>query len=90
MEKLARKVDMQLAELDFLRSELTTGLTLIKIAHDANQSDKADRNRANARKAYDAVLRFSSKVSLSDVETSEIKSKLAELRAALQSLGERL
>ncbi len=88
MARAAKNIDKQPAELRFLRTELATGLTLSRIAHHANHPDKADRNRANARKAYDAVLRFTPQVNLSQEETEEIKSKLAKLKAALQSLGE--
>ena len=90
MKNTAIKSDPQVAEVEFLRSELTTGLTLSKIALDADQQDKAERNRVNAKKAYDTVLRFIPRVSLSREETSEIKSKLAQLRAALERLGEPL
>jgi len=83
-----RKTDPTLIEVGFLRSELQTGLTLTKIALDASHRDKTTRNRANARKAYDAVLRFSPKVSLSNDEISEIKSKLEQLKAELKMLGE--
>ncbi|PYV69661.1 MAG: hypothetical protein DMG96_33370 [Acidobacteria bacterium] len=81
-------VDPTSAEIDFLRSELSTGLTLTGIAQDSRDRARADRNRANARKAYDAVLRFAPKVGLSPDETAEIKSKLAQLRSELQRLGE--
>ena len=85
-----KSVDPTLAEVDFLRSELQTGLTLTKIALDASRGDRTSRNRVNARKAYDAVVRFTPKVSLSESETNEIKSKLDQLRTQLQLLGEEI
>jgi hypothetical protein len=48
-------VDPTFAEVHFLRSELLTGLTLTKLALEARHRDKSDRNRANARKAYDSI-----------------------------------
>jgi acetylornithine/succinyldiaminopimelate/putrescine aminotransferase len=84
----ARKAETQETEVGFLRSELLTGLTLSKLALDATHSDKADRNRVNAPKAYDTLMRFAPRVSLSKDEAEEIKTKLAALRAALEELGE--
>ena len=86
--KAVKIIDPTLTEVDFLRSELQTGLTLTKIASDATWRAKTERNRANARKAYDAVLRFSPRVSLSQDEKSEIKIKLDQLRTQLKMLGE--
>jgi hypothetical protein len=47
-----------------------------------------DRNRVNARKAYDALLHFIPKVPLTSEEAGEIKIKLAELKSELRLLGE--
>lgn len=88
MNATQKSVDPTLAEVDFLRSELHTGLTLTKIALDARRPTKSSRNRANARKAYDSVVRFAPKVNLSPDETDEIKSKLNQLRTELKLLGE--
>lgn len=88
MKAKVKLVDPTPVEMDFLRSELRTGQTLAKIASDATYRDKSDRNRANARKAYDAVVRFAPRVNLSLEETEEIKSKLQELKSGLQTLGE--
>jgi len=88
MNATQKSVDPTLAEVDFLRSELHTGLTLTKIARDARRRTKSDRNRANARKAYDSVVRFAPKVNLSPDETDEFKSKLNQLRTELKLLGE--
>jgi len=86
----AKIIDPTLAEVDFLRCELRTGLTLTKIALDARHHDKTSRNRANARKAYDAVLRFIPKVNLSDSESAEFTSKLQQLKSELALLGEEI
>ena len=75
------------AEIEFLRAELLTGLTLSKIAR-SSDGDKRERNRVNARKAYDSILRFMPKSDLLGEELDEIKSKLELLRAELRLLGE--
>ena len=74
--------------IQFIRTELETGLTFSKVAEAATYEGKKERNRANARKAYDAVLHFLPSTSLNETEISEVKVKLEELRFALQSLGE--
>lgn len=90
MKGTPKLVDPTGAEVDFLRTELKTGLTLTKIALDANHRDKSQRNCANARKAYDAVLHFAPRVNLSPDEMNEIKAKLERLKTQLQLLGEEL
>jgi hypothetical protein len=88
MKERTKLIDPTLTEVEFLRCELATGLTLAKIALDASGPDKSNRNSLNARKAYDAVLRFAPRVNLSADETNEIKSKLERLKTELQLLGE--
>lgn len=90
MKGTPKLVDPTGAEVDFLRTELKTGLTLTKIALDATHRDKSDRNRESARKAYEAVLHFAPRVNLSPEETDEIRSKLEHLKAQLKLLGEEL
>ena len=88
MKVNTKLVDPTLAEIDFLRCELDTGLTLSKLALDARRQDRRSRNSLNARKAYDTVVRFIPRVNLTPQETEEIKFRLAQLRLALESLGE--
>ena len=76
------------AELQFLHAELLTGLTLSGIALEAKRKHKIDRNRINARKAYDSVLRFMPSTIMLDSECEEVKLKLAKLKAELLLLGE--
>ncbi len=82
--------DTNRAELEFLRAELTTGLTLARIALDAQDEEKIERNRVNARKAYDSILHFMPRSFVPTAEWEEIKSKLAQLRDELKLLGEKL
>lgn len=84
--KLSR--DTTAAETQFVRTELHAGLTFSKIALHADDQSKIERNRANARKAYDALLRFLPDAILSSEEAKDISSQMARLRADLQQLGE--
>ena len=76
------------AEVEFLRTEVRTGLTLSGIALRGGDKSRVHRNRGNARKAYDALLHFIPKVPLTTDEAEEIKVKLAELKSELRLLGE--
>jgi len=81
-------VDPTLAEVDFIRAELRTGLTLTKMALHPGLRRKSTTTTASARKAYDTVMRFMPKVSLSHAESKEVKAKLDQLRSELKLLGE--
>ena len=76
------------AATEFLRAELLAGMTRANIAQNTSDESKKQRNRREARKAYDAVLRFLPQTFLSHDEEEQIDSKLAELKSALRSLGE--
>lgn len=75
-------------EIEFLRSEAITGLTFSRIALRSTDQEKTDRNRANARKAYDALLHFLPRVSDTSEIWEEIRTTVAELKSNLQQLGE--
>ncbi len=74
--------------MEFVRAELLAGMTRANIARNASDDSKKQRNRREARKAYDAILRFLSQTVPSQEEKDQIDSKLKELKSALRSLGE--
>jgi hypothetical protein len=76
------------AGTEFIRAELLSGLTRARIAQNTVNELKRDRNRVEARKAYDAILRFLPQTSLSHDEKEQIDSRVAELRFVLVCLGE--
>jgi hypothetical protein len=90
MKENVMAVDPTLAEVDFIRSELRTGLTLTKIALHPSRRRKSATTQASARKAYDTVMRFMPRVNLSSAESKEVKTKLEQLRSELKMLGETL
>ena len=73
-----------------LRTDSRIGLTFATLASGAAGTEKRIRNQANARKAYDAVLSGSRKMSLSEDERQELTAGLDKLRSALGVLGEQL
>ena len=75
--------------MEFLRTELSTGFTLSRLAQSAKQMDKKRRTRGNARKAYDSVLHFLPTARLTADEAAEVNSKMEELRFELHCLGEK-
>jgi len=79
-----------LNDMMFFRAELRTGLTLSRIALTAKREDKIQRNRVNARKAYDCILHFVPSATLSRADVEEIQDRMTELRSNLRRLGEEL
>lgn len=63
-------------------------LTFVRIASAAGEvSDQRNRNKANARKAYDAISRFRHRVLLTAGQRKLVDGKLAQLGLALEQLG---
>lgn len=58
------------------------------MALDSADYEKRNRNRLNARKAYDTFVQLRNQVALTADESRALESKLAELRACLALLGE--
>lgn len=73
----------------FLITDLDLAMTLTRIAGDAAEgSEKRNRNKANARRAYDSVSQISDHALLASDHRMIVEEKLVELRSALQQLGE--
>ena len=81
---------MPLTHAQFLRAELRIGFTASKIALRADTTERQNRNRVAARKAYDALQRFRPKAILTKDQVQEIDMRTEELRAQLRLLGERV
>ncbi len=77
------------ARLHAIFADLRVGLTLARLASLAKpHSETRARNLANARKAYDAVLRFSKALTLTPTEEQRLNDGLAKIKSILQDLGE--
>ena len=90
MSAKSKVLDPTVFEIGFLRTELEVGFTLSRLAMESSQLAKKKRNRINARKAYNAVVHFMTRVSCTPDEATEIKSKLSLLKSELQKLGEEI
>ena len=85
--ELAR--DLNRKGVDFLFADLETGLAFCEIAAIVDRDKKTrQRNRGNARKAYDTVLKLSENLALTSQEKIAFDAKAAALKRALQALGE--
>lgn len=80
--------DSNRVSVEFLKTELDTGLMFSKMALTSDNDEKSDRNRKHARTAYDALLRFIGRVSLTLEDAEHLKAGIAELKSQLQRLGE--
>jgi len=73
----------------FLMAEAELGLTFAAIALGSSRDHTtARRNAANARTAYDSVLKFRQHVQMGFHESAALEARVAHLRAHLQNLGE--
>ncbi len=75
-------------QVRFLLAELAAGLTFVSIAQAAKAEEAKARNRYRARVAYDTILRFSERVSLTPEQAREVRAKIVSLREHLEDLGE--
>ncbi|HEY6971029.1 MAG TPA: hypothetical protein VJA94_17595 [Candidatus Angelobacter sp.] len=78
------------SNVEFLFTELKTGLTFanMAISAPADKTERIERDRKNARKAYDTLLKFQSRVLFSEAEEVKFAAGLEDLETALRKLGE--
>ena len=84
-------MDFDDVSLEFLFTELSSGLTFANVALSAQPGDteKVKRNRHNARVAYDSILRFQPRVNMLDADKTRLAEGLKELKELLRLLGEK-
>ena len=74
--------------LGFLRTDLDTALTFLDVAESTDNEATRQRNHANARLAYDTVVRLMQSLLLDDTQRGELTEKLALLKSRLQNVGQ--
>jgi hypothetical protein len=88
-ELLAAGAQLNRTSTDFLKVDLQTALTFSGIAlQSADDPVKRQRNRKNARRGYDMIVRLVEKVSLTDDDVQYMTRNLHRLKTDLQQLGE--
>jgi hypothetical protein len=73
---------------DFLKTDLQTALTFVKIARQTHNDFRRLRSRAAARKAYDTIVSLTPKVLLTAKDSRLINRKLRRLQLELKALDE--
>ena len=73
---------------EFLLTDIDTALTFMDVAESTDKADIRKRNYANARKAYDTVLRFMQNQPIDDDQREKLASKLTLLKSRLQNAGQ--
>ena len=78
-------------KVDFILIEIESGMTFAKLAHDAQDADKLNRNLQNARKAYDTATGFLRGKNIQDEAVKQkIFTAIGVLKQDLLQLGEKL
>ncbi len=81
--------DVSRTGFEFIMTDLNLALTLARIAADAHENaDKRARNLGSARRAYETVKSISQRLTLTSSDQDELNKKLAQVRSALEKLGE--
>lgn len=86
-ELLASRERMNRASSEFLKIDLETALTFLKIARDTNDRARKERNCRAARKAYDTVAKLVAKVKLNSEDERIVTEGLQKLQKELEALG---
>src|SRR5262249_19038996 len=71
---------------DFLKVDVETALTFSGMALETDNPEKRERNRSNARKAYDTICRFSKKVQFTREQEIYISEMMVRLKDHLEQL----
>src|SRR5262245_369755 len=74
---------------DFLKIDVETGLTFSGLALETDNKEKKERNRKNAREAFNTILRFWDNVDFSPHDEAYIHEKMGQLKSDLELLGEK-
>lgn len=87
---LASRERMNRASAEFLKIDLETALTFVKVARQTRDEVRKKRNCMAARKAYETVMKLINKVDLNGQDARAVTLALNQLRSDLEGLGETL
>jgi len=79
--------DLRRNRFRFILAEIELGSTFAKLALNATNPVKQQRNEKNARRAFDEAVRFTRKARLSTEERETVEIGVNRLRAALHLLN---
>jgi hypothetical protein len=77
--------------VQFIYSELETGITFASLALDSQTDEKRQRNRQNARKAFDTARHFLKQRAVEEIVAQpDLQERLNKLKQLLRELGEKV
>jgi hypothetical protein len=77
-------------QLQFLLIEVDTAITFCDVAKTSADPDRMRRNIANARTAYDTLLKFIGRAHFDAASKREFDQKFARLQSLLRGLGQQV
>ena len=77
------------ASVEFLLTDIDVAMTFLDVAETSGIEETVTRNHQNARRAYDTVLSFLSKLTLHAGHRQQVETQLAVLKARLEAVGQR-
>ncbi|HEY2820154.1 MAG TPA: hypothetical protein VGJ06_03850 [Candidatus Acidoferrum sp.] len=77
-------------QVQFLLIEVDTGMTFCDVAKTSANPEKVKRNIANARTAYDTLLKFLDRAHFDAASKSAFDQKFARLQSLLRDLGQQI
>src|SRR5215467_1274695 len=88
LEKQLTRAGKQLnaTNADFLKIDVETALTFSGLALETDNEEKKQRNRKNARKAYDTILHLWGRVILTPSEEAYLHKMMSRLKSELEAL----
>lgn len=86
-EWLASLERLKRASAEFLKIDLETALTFLKIARETSDDLRKSRNTSAAEKAYHTVLRLASKTEMRSDDRRIVTKRLEQVRSELEALG---
>jgi len=90
MQRLnATGAQLNASNADFLKIDVETALIFCGLALETNNEEKKERNRKNARKAYDTILQLWGNVAFTPSQESYMHEMMHRLKGDLKRLGER-
>jgi len=77
------------AKAQFILSELSLAVTFCEIAESTRDPERAQINRANARRAYEAAAYYLQNVWVTTAEETEIQAKMRKLEGSFARLDKK-
>jgi hypothetical protein len=87
-EILASETRFKQTGTDFLKTDLETALTFSALALGTRDDEKRKRNRMNARKGYDTIVRLMGRLGPSKKDARFLARNMRRLKSELERLGE--